>query len=322
MPLITTHNYFANEVFAKTTKKITDTFKDQKNIYELFAQGTDPFIFYQFFHPQKIDYQHLCHTKDTDTFFLQFIKKSKEKNLVTNPSILAALYGHLTHYVLDSTLHPYIVYKTGFYNKKNPNTIKYNGLHNKMEIEIDAYLYEQKEQKPFKNFKIHKHLITKEKLDKNLVNLLNEIYNEIYSIHDGGDKYQKGCRIMYNSYKFLIEDKTGIKKQIYKLVDKVSPKKEGIFANYSTHITKIDSSILNKEHKIWNNPCDKRISSNKSFFDLYNQALEECILLFDATDKFIHNQISEKEYKNILKAKSYLSGLSWKDTKEIQYLEF
>lgn len=322
MPLITTHNYFANDVFSKTNTKITDTFKEKKNIYELFAQGTDPFIFYEAFRLKKVDYQHICHTKNTDTFFLKFIGKIKEKNLTQNPTVLASLYGHLTHYVLDSSVHPYIVYKTGFYNKKRPETLKYNGLHNKMEMEIDAYLYEKKSKKPFKDFKIHKHLITKEKLDKELINLLNELYNDIYSFKNGGDKYQKGCRIMYNSYKFFIKDQTGIKKQVYKIIDKMTPKKVGVFENYNSHITKIDLSIFNLEHKTCVNPWDNTIKNNASFFDLYNKALEECLELFESTHQFLHNQINEEKYKAVLKDKSYLTGLSWKLNKEMKYLEF
>ncbi len=322
MPLITTHNFFANDVLVNSNKKITAILQKKKNIYELFAQGTDPFIFYQFFSSKKIDFQRICHTQNTDTFFLKFIEKIKEKNLLHNPSVLASLFGFLTHYVLDSTIHPYIVYKTGFYDKKRKETLKYNGLHNKMEMEIDAYLYEKKEKKLFKNFKIHKHLITKERIDTKLICLLNEIYFEIYSIKNGGIKYQKGCQIMYNSYKYIIEDKIGIKKQIYKLWDKITPKKEGLFENYNTHITSINLSIFNLNHKIWYNPWNKSIKSKDSFFELYDKALEECTFLFEYTYKFLNDQVTEEHYKKVLKDKSYLTGLSWKLNYEMKYLEF
>lgn len=322
MPLITTHNYFAKEVLSKTKQEITVTFIEKQNLYELFAQGFDPFIFYEFFKLKKYDLQKYCHYNDTDTFFLNFIKKIKEHHLQNNPSVSAALYGHLTHYMLDNTTHPYIVYKTGEYYKEKPETIKYNGLHNKMEMEIDAFMYEQKEHKPFKNFKIHKHLITKEKFGQELLRLLNEVYEETFPIHNGGDKYQKGCRNMYYAYKFLIVDKIGIKKFFYYLFDKITPKKEGVYANFSTHITHIDSTILNTEHLPWNNPCDKMIKSNESFFDLYNKALEECLTLFEATHNFLNDKITEEEYKKVLKDKSYVTGLSWHTKKEMKYLEF
>lgn len=321
MPFITTHSHFAKKVLEKTDTTITNAFKKKQNMYELFAQGFDPFIFYEFFKLKKVDLQGHCHRKDTDTFFLNFIKKIKEKNLQQDPSVLASLYGHLTHYVLDSTIHPFIVYKTGEYRKEKPETLKYNGLHNKMEMQIDAFLYEQQYHLPYKNFKIHKHLITREKFNKNLMNLLNEIYQETFSIKNGGEKYQKGCNIMYFSYKFLIVDKTGIKKFFYRLFDKITPKKENVYENFSAHITHINSSIFNNEHKAWYNPWNKK-ESTESFFDLYDKALDTCTSLFEATYKFINNEISEIEYKKVLKDNSYLTGLSWHIKGDIQYLEF
>lgn len=321
MPLITTHNYFAKDVFNKSKKEITDTFHEKQNLYELFAQGFDPFIFYEFFKLKKYDLQEYCHYNKTDTFFLNFIKHVKKNNLQNNPSVLASLYGHITHYMLDSTAHPYIVYKTGEYRKEKPKTLKYNGKHNKMEMEIDAYLYEQREHKPFKNFKIHKHLITKEKFDKELLKLLNEVYQETFPIPNGGNKYQKGCKNMYYAYKFLIVDQTGIKKFFYHLFDKITPKKEGVYENYSNHITNIDTTILNNNHHTWYNPWNNK-PSTKSFFDLYNDALENCLVLFEATHNFLHDKITEEEFKKVLKDKSYVTGLSWHIKGDMKYLEF
>ena len=321
MPLITTHNFFANTVFLDTPKEVTRTFEEKKNFYELFAQGFDPFIFYEFFKLKKQDLQEYCHYNKTDTFFLNFIRLIKEKHLEKNPSVLASLYGHLTHYVLDSTAHPYIVYKCGQYFKEKPETLKYNGRHNKMEMEIDAYLYEQKYHKPYRNFAIHKHLITKEKWDKELIPLLNEVYEMTYPIKNGGNKYKKGCKNMYYSYKFLITDKTGIKKKVYKLVDRLTKNKKGVYENYSTYVSSVDSSIFNNEHLVWLNPWNKT-ESIESFFDLFEKAKKHCIELFIETHKYLHNEITEEEYKKTLKDNSYVTGFSWHTKAEMKYLEF
>lgn len=322
MPLITTHNLFAKEIFNKTKKEITNPFSKKQNIYELFAQGFDPFHFYEFFKCKKYGLLNYCHNNYTDTFFLHFIQIIKRDHLQENPSILAALYGHLTHYILDSTCHPYIIYKTGEYDKNKPETRKYNGCHSQMEMQIDAYFYEQKYHKKFKNFKMHRELITKDRLNKDLINVLNEVYLSSLNIIKGGDKYQKGCINMYYTYKYLIEDKTGIKTFFYKIFDKCTPKKQGVYAHYSAHIKRIDPKIFNMEHKIWVNPWDKKIQSHESFFDLYHKALNECLTLFEATHAFLKNKITESEYKNILKDKSYTTGFSWKQKSEIKYLEF
>ncbi len=321
MPLITTHNYFAKDVFYYTKKEITTTFQEKQNIYELFAQGFDPFIFYEFFHLKQHNLQEQFHLSQTDTFFLNLIKKIKENKLQNNPTMLAILYGHLCHYELDSTTHPFITYKTGRYFKEKPKTIKYKGLHNKMEMNIDAYFYEQREQKTFRNFKIHKHLITKELPEPSLIQLLNEVYEETFHIQNGGKKYLKGCRNMYYSYKILIEDRTGVKKFFYRLIDKITPKKENSYENFSTYITAIKTDYLNLEHKTWSNPWNNQ-KSDESFLDLYEKAIQNCTKILEATHQFLKDDISEQEYKEILKDKSYLTGLSWHLKKEMKYLEF
>ena len=315
MPLITTHTLFAKDIFLSTKKEIQALIQPKQKLYFLFAQG------FEFFKFKKHDLQRYCHYHQTETFFLNFIQEIKDKKLENKDYIMASLYGHLTHYVLDSTMHPYIVYKTGEYFKQKPSTLKYNGKHNQMEMEIDAYLYEQKTNLPYKDFKIHKELISKEKWNKELLAVLNTVYEKTFSIQKGGFKYQKGCKNMYYSYKFLIEDSKGIKKKFYYIVDKITPKKKGVYQNYSNYITNIDLKILNEEHLTWYNPWN-HTPSTKSFFDLYEEAKKRCLILFIETNKFVHNEMTEEEYKKVLKDDSYVTGFSWRIKEEMRYLEF
>lgn len=322
MPLITTHNYFANDVLNNCNTKIANKIRDNKPIYELFAQGFDPFHFYNFFCSKKeMNLQYYCHTTNTDLFFLNFIKNIKENNLKDNSEILAALYGHLTHYVLDYHCHPFVVYKTGLYKKSKPETIKYNGLHSKMEMQIDAFLYYKKTNKSYNKFNIHTHLITKQNFSDKLIDVLNKTYKEALNIEYGGNKYEKGSKLMYYSYKFLIVDKTGLKKKAYKFIDKITPSKESKYEYFSAYVKNVDKSIFNNEKTPWLNPWTGK-ENKSSFFDLYNQALKTCMLLFEATDKYINDKISTNEYKKILKDYSYLTGISYKKDLEIKYLEF
>jgi hypothetical protein len=190
-----------------------------------------------------------------------------------------------------------------------------------MEMQLDAYLYEQKNNKPFKDFKIHKYLITKDKFSKELINILNKTYEETFNIKKGGNKYELGCKEMYYTYLLFIEDKTGIKTKVYKVLDKLFPSKLGKYETFSSHITNIDTSILNLEHKTWYNPWNKD-KSNESFFDLYDKAKSNCLSLFIATHKFLNDEITLEEYQKELKNKSYLTGLPWNKQLEIKYLEF
>lgn len=321
MPNITTHNFFAKDLLKKCPSETRNSFKEKQNFYELFAQGFDPFFFrtYLLLKKEIADY---CHKNYTDTFFLNFIEIIKKKNLQKDPSVLAALYGHLAHYTLDSIAHPYIIYKTGEYKKKKKETLKYNGKHTHMEMQIDAFFYEHNSTQKFKDFPIHKYLITKEKFNQTLLNVLNENYLKTFHIKKGGNKYQVGCRLMYFAYKYLIEDKTGIKTFIYKQIDKITPRKKGVYEYFSSHITEVDLKIFNLEKKTWYNPWDNNIKSNETFFELYDKAIQEGTNLFKATYQYLNDEITTENYKTILKDKAYTTGFSWRNKSDIQYLEF
>lgn len=320
MPNIVTHNYFAKDVLKKVENDVSESFKQKQDIYELFAGGFDPFFVYEQipFH-EKMGY--LCHDNYIDIFFLNFIKIIKEEKLENNESVLAALYGHLTHYVLDSIIHPYVMYKTGEYEKDKPETIRFKGLHAAMEMQFDAYIYETREHKKFKDFKIHR-LAPKLNFGKELQHLLNRNYMDVFNLKNGGVKYKKSINLVRYGLRFMVEDKTGIKKFLYKQIDKMTPKNLKSLEALSSHITSIDNSIFNLDNKIWYNPWDNTIISHESFFDLYNNALERCTLLFHETYKYIHDEISEDVYKEILKDYSYVTGLSWRIKRELKYTEF
>ena len=83
-----------------------------------------------------------------------------------------------------------------------------------------------------------------------------------------------------------------------------------------------DKSIFNLEHHQWYNPCDSTIKNTESFFDLYDKAIAICVILFEATNKYINEAIDLKEYQEILKDNSYVTGLSWQKKEELQYFAF
>ncbi|MCM1052886.1 MAG: zinc dependent phospholipase C family protein [Ruminococcus sp.] len=320
MPTSVTHNYFAKDILKGVRKNITNSFKNKLDIYELFTIGFDPFFTSERlpFHEKMGD---LCHQNYTDIYFLNYIKIIKEEHLEKEESVLAALYGHLTHYVLDSVFHPFVMYKSGEYDKRKPETRKYAGLHHKMETQIDVYMYENREHKKYKNFKIH-NLIPKIKFDYSLMLVLNRNYKEVFHIEKGGLKYQKSLFLVHNGYKYVLEDKLGLKKKLFRQIDKLTPNKSLVLENLSQHVTKVDEKIFNLEHKTWYNPWDNNIKSNESFFELYDKALKIGIELFEATYKYINNKIKEEDYKKVLKDKSYVSGLSWHIKKDLEFVEF
>ena len=75
----------------------------------------------------------------TDIYFKEIIENIKKNHLENNSELLAYLYGSVTHYILDYHCHPFVFYYT---NDVNLN-LKYRGLHEKMEVKLDAYMLQK-----------------------------------------------------------------------------------------------------------------------------------------------------------------------------------
>ena len=74
------------------------------------------------------------HRNKSQEYFINMINYIKDNNLSDDIDVMSFLVGSICHFVLDSTIHPYIIYKTGIMDKKKPSTYKYNHIHEFMEV--------------------------------------------------------------------------------------------------------------------------------------------------------------------------------------------
>ena len=130
MPATVTHAYFTNDIYDILPENI----KNRLNLKRLkmFGQAYDPFMFYNLFSilpGKKVrNLSEYFHSNKTRAFFINNLNIIKENNLSNDKDTLSFLTGFICHYALDSTLHPYIIYKTGVMDKKYKNT--YNKKNN------------------------------------------------------------------------------------------------------------------------------------------------------------------------------------------------
>ena len=145
MPQLITHNLFGKDVFNELDKNIQSSFKQEIPTYEMFCQSFDNFLYYASFNIKKTKKINFLskrgHKTNVKKYFMNILNNIIELNLKDDPSALAYLYGSINHYVLDSTCHPLIFYKTGVYDRRKKETKKFMGLHGDMESNIDAFFY-------------------------------------------------------------------------------------------------------------------------------------------------------------------------------------
>lgn len=324
MPSIITHHMFSKELLNNLSKEELSKIDNKLDIYHTFAQSHDYLFYYKFGKNRKAINKlgHKAHHSNTQEYLINIIKEIKNNHEENNSELIAYLYGSITHYVLDTTCHPYIFYKTGYYRKKEKETRKYFGGHNQIEKDLDAIYYKKYTNKEYNLCNVSKEIIGKPKLSNKLINTMNKVYKETYNKDNIGIYYQKGvdnARVIYN---IVINDRLGIKKSFYKLLDLIINKNKRYISTYSTYIKKPNLDYLNIKHKEWNNPSNPDIKSTKSFEDLFNESINKSIKIIKEVNKVLYENKPIKELLKYIPNLDYSTGLPIEESKQLRHFEY
>ena len=323
MPATVVHAYFAqdlNDILPKEIKNKLDVDR-----LKTFGQSIDSLMFYNLFSilpGKKIrDFQKYFHTNKTQEFFINLINYIKENDYTEDIDVNSFLVGAICHYVLDSTVHPYIYYKTGYFNKNDKSTYKYNNVHTFMETFLDNDMIKRRESiNPYK-FNISKFSFDTSKFSNELNDTIKYTFKETFDVDNMDKIYYKSLKQMRNSIFIFRQDIYGIKKFFYKLADTFTSKRVFRIEAISYHYPLNDRhNFLNENHKLWRNPCDYSLTSEESFLDLYLKALKLAKVMICASFDYINGK--DIELEKVFINKSYITGLDCELDKELKYFEF
>jgi len=308
-----THAFFANDVIKEVTKKRKILYNN--DLINIFAQSMDPFNFYSILFPIKKNsstirsFSSVFHRTKINDFFKEIITYVKDNNLSKDVEVMSFLYGYITHYVLDSSLHPFVEYNTGSWDKKKKETYKYNAKHHEMETFLDIYTLQKNNIVPEK-YKSYKTLFNVNKFGNNLSKCIDYTFDKIYNFKNFSKFYLKSIKDMKFCFRLLRYDPLGYKKYCYKVFDIVSTKNvlNSKFLSYS-YIPKNSLLFLNKDNQEWFYPYDESIKLNDSFDDIYVKALYKASnIIIKVTDYIKRNK--ELDFNSLFNL-SYVTGLYW-----------
>ena len=318
-----THGYFAIDVYNNLDQDTRNNLRNYKENLKTYNLGHDIYFHSLNIYNRNIKnigkYMHKHKTKD---FFINTIKYIKDNNLENNYEIISYLYGYICHYALDSTVHPYITYKAGYFNKRKKETYKYNSKHAEFENYIDAYYIYKNENMIPNKFKIHK-FIFNTKVSDELKELINYTLYKTYGFVNMGTLFKNGLFNMKIIYKLFRYDPFKIKKSIYKFIDKFTFKKT-IKLYTNSYAFKLDNNdyYLNLNHKKWNHPRYKDEAYTYSFIDLYNNALNMALDIIDNVNKVLYKDKPIKYLDKVFLDISYSSGKKCDDKMKNKYFEY
>jgi hypothetical protein len=122
-------------------------------------------------------------------------------------------------------------------------------------------------------------------------------------------------------HKYGVYDPYGLKKLIYKLADLIRGKKRKKAEYVSTYIKIVDPKYLNLDHQKWYHPVSNKLFKS-SVDDLYNEAINNCLLIFKETLSILENQKKIDNLYKLIPNISYITGLEINNKNNMQYFEY
>ena len=322
MPATVTHSFFSKDVYDVLPTYINDKIDICR--LKMFAQSTDSLMFYNILSilpGKKIRIFHsYFHKHESQNFFINLLKYIRDNNIY-DIDTYSFLVGFICHYALDATMHPYIIYKTGIFNKHNSNTYKYNNAHAFMETFIDNDMIKRREKNNPYSFNISKYCFDIYAFSKDLNQAIDYTFFKTFNKKNMSKIYYKSLKQMKMFLRLFRKDRFGIKKVLYKVIDTFTPRRLFKFEALSYHYPLDDiHNYLNNNHTLWRNPTTYNMTSTESFVDLYMKAIKLAKVLICASFDFLDGK--EIDLEKVFLNNSYLTGLDCELDKELKYFEF
>jgi hypothetical protein len=244
MPSYKTHSIHGEVILPQIDKRIDIDVESLKT----FCLGFDTLMLcdYEFF--KKL------HNYKTRRYFETILNYIKSNKLQDNNEVMAFLYGHLDHFILDLTVHPLIYYMTG--DKEQEFKFNYHAL---VEMWMDDYVMK----KHHIDEKQYYHKLSVESVD--LKELINYIYLKLYKKTKMVLKYNIGINSISMFDNLVRHNAMMIAPIICKMIN----------SGDIVYLDDIDRVLpyLNLEHDIWYNP-ETGEEYTKSFDDLWDESIE------------------------------------------------
>ena len=322
MPATITHAFFAKDLYDILPDKIVEKLDFER--LKMFSQSTDPLLFYNLVSilPGKDirKFQKYFHDNKSQEFFVNLLNYIRSVNL-DDKDTYSFVVGFISHYVLDSTIHPYVIYKTGMFDKKRPSTYKYNNVHHFMESFIDMDMVRRRLRINPYSYDFTKYCFDMRPFSNDLNKTINYTFYTTFKFKDMSKIYYKSLKQAKNCFKTFRIDKNGVKKNIYKFIDTITPRSCFRFEAISYHQNLDDKhNFLNNDHLLWRNPTNYDLTSTESFIDLYLKALKDAKNLIVASFDYLEGK--DIKLEKLFDNTSYITGIECGKKEELKYFEF
>lgn len=320
MPNIITHKLFAQDVKQDLRKQdIKQIIEKHTHLFYIGSNGPD-FLFFSHIKPWQAHKSHKLnrlgsrmHASHVNDFYRVAIDCIKQqKDMETKDAMMAYLFGHLCHWALDKTTHPYIFHRTG--NCKGVSA----GYHHRFESMMDTMMLYQKEGIDIKEFKSYEICEFDDVMLKSIARLYVPIARAVYHEELKVNELRESLTSWYDVQRMLY-DPLNTKYCILKGIETMVHKPWKISGNIVK--CRIDEryDILNEQKKVWCHPCDEHIHSNASFMELFKDATCTALQVIEKAYGCIEYDGDIQGLLDELQDAAYDSGMSGE--REMQFFD-
>ena len=310
MPNIITHTLFVQEIFDKVDEATHDLFEPRLQLLEIGSNGPD-FLFFHGMNPKdfykKSDLRvtgsmfHAAHVNDFYQKALISIRNEQDEDI--KKDMMTYDCGHLCHWALDATSHPYVFYRTG------PCKGKSAWYHHRFESLLDAIMLKVKRECTIEDFKFYEVCdVTKEQ-----ARAIARIYVVAIRQILGFDIKPHQILESLNDWHFietLFYDASGDKLKALQTLETFTKAYNSLSGYIVPNHPDDPYDVMNLLHTRWHHPSDSSFVSTESFFDLYDRAqllAMEAIRLFLAA---CQNPDLDEDLLLLIKDRNYNLGVS------------
>ena len=320
MPGFTTHYLFGVKNLQRLKKAescpvLFQSIGKYKTVFQLGLQGPDLFFYYFVSQLKKTKLGSITHKTLTGDF-LQCLVQAPELFSREKERQVARAYaaGFIGHYILDTEIHPYVYYMTGYGDE-----LKQKGYadHVVLESDMDACLLMRYAKKLPSEFPHWKTIGFNAHTRSVVATALHHVYHTVYPQPNQSKAFfsraicsiQMATRLTYNPNNY--------KREALQKIECFVLGKPGISPIIPTDEITYDDP-LNLERKQWNNPWNPKDQSSQSVLELIKRASVRYQEAFLQLEKLYETDRSQDSYDIVLEElggllgqKSYHSGLDW-----------
>lgn len=309
MPAQITHELFAEDaVIQSLGKEEYDRLAENRSFLVLGAQGPDLFLHNHRTIPSGLIFGKLLHTEGYGVFSKNFITNALEqlsdRSAYQRSPLYSYLLGFVTHAALDRKMHPFINFYSGWTEPGKAESEQYRHCHAFFERILDVFILKYRSNTSIGDYNFLSRVDCGERMPDDLAGTIEAGISASFPEYDNHKKNLKRIRNAYLDTRgiYIFTNPTepdNLRKAVHQHGRRrVSRRIISVF--HPARLPELD--YMNMGHAEWNHPGTSEEVHKESFFDLYEQALEDAAPMVravkDAFEGIISLEVLEESIGN------------------------